>query len=225
MKKHTIGGDDRCGIYMILEIIKTHKCSVLFCEDEEIGGVGSRKFIKNKDLLEEISELKYMIELDRAGKYDAVFYDCNNIDFSSFIINNTGYLETFGSFSDISILAPAAGIAAVNLSCGYYKSHTELEEVVVEEMLNTIHVVKNLLEVECERFEYIDSEIHDMLFDNYDNYDFELGEESSVRLVVYMDDDFCSTTGRSEEECWGKFFLRNKDLSFYDVYDYDVFCV
>ena len=27
-----IGGDDRCGIYMILEIIKKYHCSVLFCE-------------------------------------------------------------------------------------------------------------------------------------------------------------------------------------------------
>ena len=28
-----IGGDDRCGVYMILEIINKYNCSVLFCED------------------------------------------------------------------------------------------------------------------------------------------------------------------------------------------------
>ena len=30
-----IGGDDRCGIYMIMEVINRYNCSVLFCEDEE----------------------------------------------------------------------------------------------------------------------------------------------------------------------------------------------
>ena len=43
-----IGGDDRCGIYMILEIIKKHKCSVLFCEDEEKGGIGAKKFVEEE---------------------------------------------------------------------------------------------------------------------------------------------------------------------------------
>lgn len=151
-----IGGDDRCGIYMILEIIKTHKCSVLFCEDEEIGGVGSNKFCKT-EYLKDLSGLKYLIELDRANKNDAVFYDCENDDFTKFITENTGYEEEWGSFSDISNLSPACGVASVNLSCGYYNAHTTSEYVVVEEMKRTIETVKSLLEVECEPFEYIES--------------------------------------------------------------------
>ena len=150
-----IGGDDRCGIYMILEIIKEYKCSVLFCEDEENGGIGSRKFCKT-EFINELSELSYLIELDRANANDAVFYDCYNPDFTKFITDNTGYKNDLGSFSDISTLAPACGVAAVNLSCGYYHAHTLEEEVNVEEMLNTIEVVKKLLAVECERFEYIE---------------------------------------------------------------------
>lgn len=149
-----IGGDDRCGIYMILQIAKTHKCSILFCEDEEVGGKGSRKFITTS-LAKELKELKYMIELDRANSKDAVFYSCDNKKFTSFICDNTGYKETWGSFSDISVLAPAAGIAAVNLSCGYYCAHQLAEKVNVEEMMNTIEVVKALLEVECDQFEYV----------------------------------------------------------------------
>ena len=151
-----IGGDDRCGIYIILEIIKTHKCSVLFCEDEEIGGVGSRKFCKSK-LIDDLSKLNYLIELDRANGTDAVFYDCENDEFTEFITKNTGYKTAWGSFSDISNLAPECGVAAVNLSCGYYNAHTTSEYVVIEEMMNTIEVVKKLLDVECEeQFEYIE---------------------------------------------------------------------
>ena len=40
-----IGGDDRCGIYMALKILDKVNCSVLFCEDEEIGSVGAKKFV------------------------------------------------------------------------------------------------------------------------------------------------------------------------------------
>ena len=151
-----IGGDDRCGIYMILEIIKEHKCSVLFCEDEESGGIGSRKFCKT-EFINDLEELKYLIELDRANGTDAVFYDCDNPEFTQFIEENTGYKEAYGSFSDISNLAPECMVAAVNLSCGYYHAHTEQEEVVVEEMLHTIETVKKLLTVECEKFEYIEA--------------------------------------------------------------------
>lgn len=150
-----IGGDDRCGIYMILEIIKTHKCSVLFCEDEESGGIGSGKFCKT-EFINELSDLKYLIELDRANENDAVFYDCDNNDFTKFIEDNTGYKEATGSFSDISNLSPACKVASVNFSCGYYNAHTTSEYVIVEEMLNTIETVKKLLDVECEQFEYIE---------------------------------------------------------------------
>lgn len=151
-----IGGDDRCGIYMILEIIKEYKPFVLFCEDEEIGCVGSKKFVATKDLINELCDLKFLIGLDRANKNDAVFYDCDNEDFTTFITETTGYKEAHGSFSDISYLAPGAGVAAVNLSCGYYSAHTLGEKVIVEEMLGTIEAVKKLLTAECEQFEYVE---------------------------------------------------------------------
>lgn len=149
-----IGGDDRCGIYMILEIIKEKKFSVLFCEDEEKGGVGSRKFCKSKHL-KTLKDIKYMIELDRTNSNDAVFYSCDNPEFTSFICNNTGYKETFGTFSDISVLMPEAKIAGVNLSCGYYRAHTEQEYVVLEEMQGAIEVVKQLADIKCDQFKYV----------------------------------------------------------------------
>lgn len=150
-----IGGDDRCGIYMILQIIKEFDCYVLFCEDEEIGGIGSNKFLKT-EYANDLFNLNYMIELDRANENDAVFYSCDNPDFTKFITENTGYKKAYGSFSDISHLAPFAGIAAVNLSCGYYNAHTLNEYVVPEEMLSTVEIVKYLLTLKCEPFKYIE---------------------------------------------------------------------
>ena len=44
MSPYGIGGDDRAGVYMILMLMRECHCHILFCEDEELGGVGARKF-------------------------------------------------------------------------------------------------------------------------------------------------------------------------------------
>ena len=137
-----IGGDDRCGVYMIFEIIKKYNCSVLFCEDEEIGTVGAKKFISSSTAKQ--VDVNYIIELDRKGSNDAVFYDCDNPDFEEFI--TAQYFSTAqGSFSDISVLAPALKRAAVNLSCGYYNAHKNSEYTRFSELQNCLDFVKSIL--------------------------------------------------------------------------------
>ena len=138
-----IGGDDRCGVYMILKIIKKYNCSVLFCEDEEKGLIGATKFTKAafaKDL-----DFNYIIEFDRKGKNDAVFYNCDNDEFEDFI--TAEYFEkSYGSFSDISAVAPFIGRAAVNLSCGYYNAHTSEEYTIFSQLKHCLRFVKTIIE-------------------------------------------------------------------------------
>lgn len=218
-----IGGDDRCGIYMILRIVEQYKCSVIFCEDEEIGCVGSKKFCNTK-YIEEIAKCKYMIGLDRAYSNDAVFYSCDNPEFTKFICDNTGFEKDYGSYSDISHLAPAAGIAAVNLSCGYYKAHTKDEYVVIEIMQRTIDKVKNLLEVECEQFEYIEEKYS--YGDFYGSY-YKYGDTVTGLVAYYNDEEgqenFVCAEGANEIECWGRLFTENSWLCFDDVIDFEIY--
>lgn len=149
-----IGGDDRCGIYMILEIIKENKCTVLFTEDEEIGCVGAEKFAKS-DIVDEV-QINYIVEFDRRGHEDAVFYDCANDEFEKFILS-TGYFKTaIGSFSDISTIAPILGVAAVNLSCGYYGAHTNKETIKLAEMERITEEAIKLIQTPTQSFEYIE---------------------------------------------------------------------
>ncbi len=153
-----IGGDDRCGIFIIMKIVKSLRCSVLLCEDEEVGCVGARKFTKT----EYINNLgvNYMIEFDRKGNSDAVFYSCDNEDFENFVTETTGFKTAAGSLSDISVLMPASQLCAVNLSSGYYKAHTKDEYVIYEEMLDTIEAAKALINAEVtEPFEYKEKKI------------------------------------------------------------------
>lgn len=231
-----IGGDDRCGIYMILEIVKDHKCSVLFCEDEESGGVGSSKFCQT-DLMKELEELHYLIELDRKGKNDAVFYDCDNPEFTEFILENTGYEDSWGSFSDISFIAPECGIAAVNLSCGYYDAHTTSEKVVMEEMFHTIDVVKKLLGVESKQYEYIECKWGNWRtsrksYDDWGYDDYYGGYHKSVlkndySTVLYVEWETSDNTiesdtfiGYDENDCLVQFFFNHPDVCWLKVTDY-----
>ncbi len=149
-----IGGDDRCGIFIIANLIKKYHCSVLLCEDEEIGTVGARKFTQT-DYINSL-DVNFMIEFDRRGKNDAVFYTCDNKDFTNHVLEHTGFKEAIGSFTDISVLMPASKLCGVNLSSGYYNAHTTNEYVVYDEMFDTINAAKALIEAECEKpFEYI----------------------------------------------------------------------
>ena len=208
-----IGGDDRCGIYMVLEVIKKYNCSVLFTEDEEIGGIGAEKFTKAKfakDL-----KFNYIIEFDRRGKDDAVFYDCDNPDFEEFITRDF-YKTSWGSFSDISTIAPFLGCAAVNLSCGYYQAHTVKEYVVVPEMNKSIEEACKILERTTEKdvFEYIEAE-HYNYKSYYDYY------EQKYYIIEYVDKGglhkFYDMYAHSKAEAIGKLWMLHNYLKYEDI--------
>lgn len=174
-----IGGDDRCGVYAILQLMYKHDCSILFCEDEEIGCVGTRKFIDTE--LASALEFNYIIELDRKGKTDAVFYECDNPEFEEFITKE--YFKTsYGTLSDISYLAPELGCAAVNLSCGYYNAHTVNEYIMTDELDKTIEQVDRLLArtTDDDKFEYIESE-----YGWYDWYGYRNSSQNNYSTDLY----------------------------------------
>ncbi|MGN0318701.1 MAG: hypothetical protein ACI4E1_12295 [Lachnospira sp.] len=205
-----IGGDDRAGVYILLEIIKKFPCSVLFCEDEEIGAVGADKFT-DTDFARQLS-FNYIIEFDRKGSNDAVFYDCDNPKFDEFITKDF-FKTSIGSFTDISILAPFFGCAAVNLSCGYYNAHTTSEYVIFPEMLNVIEEACKILErtTEKDAFEYIPCEKQS----TWDYWDFASSgsrkTSESYYIIEYEDEtgetQWYDTSAISMEEAIGKFCI------------------
>ena len=149
MSPQGIGGDDRCGVFALVNIYQSAQIKpwLLFCCDEEIGGLGAKAFClahQQLQLPNELNNLKFLIELDRKGKNDAVFYRCDNPDFEEYITGK-GFKTAQGSFSDISLIAPELNIAAVNLSCGYYSAHTRHEYINRSHLDNTIQKVINIV--------------------------------------------------------------------------------
>ena len=163
MSPQGIGGDDRCGCFALVKIYKSAQVKpwLLFTCDEEIGGVGAKAFChsrKQKQLPKEIDSLKFIVEIDRRGANDAVFYHCANTDFEAYITGK-GFKVAQGSFSDISLIAPELGIAAVNLSSGYYYAHTLHEFINRKELDETIGKIIDIINdaAKLPRFEYVES--------------------------------------------------------------------
>lgn len=165
------GFDDRAGIYAIIKIIEAgYKPHIVFTTDEEIGCVGASELAY---LPCPFKDIKYLIQLDRRGANDCVFYDCDNKEFEKYV-ENFGFVTNFGSFTDICELSPAWGVAGVNLSIGYQNEHTTSEVLFVGQMLDTIEKVKKMLSEKNIPFFKFNSiknfSYWDYYSDYYDNY-------------------------------------------------------
>ena len=151
------GFDDRAGIFAIVQIIRSGlKPHVIFTTDEEVGGLGASKLA---ELDCPFKDLKYVIELDRRGSNDCVFYDCENPKFTEYV-ESFGFEYNFGSYTDICEFCPTWKIAGVNLSIGYRDEHSVSEVLFVGRMYSTIEKVKKMLADAAnlkEPFEYIPS--------------------------------------------------------------------
>lgn len=226
-----IGGDDRCGVHIICNLLKM-KPSVLFCEDEEIGGKGANKFAST-DYIKNLG-VKLIVEFDRRGNNDAVFYNCDSPEFEKFVQETTGYTKNYGTFSDISIIAPRSGIAAVNLSSGYYSEHTPTEIIKYGEVLKAVEAGKKLIEATEKlenQFEYVARKYYQPSF-----FSGEYGGSGSrkstftdlnVSVSVYFE---CRDTGeyevgsgfgKTKGDAWYNFFKEYSYVCFDDIIDFE----
>lgn len=154
MSPQGIGGDDRCGVMMILEILKHRDCHVVFTEDEEIGCVGASYFALDSDVHK--PDVNCIIEIDRRGSDDAVYYYCENKDFEDFV-TSCGFKTAQGSYSDICEIAPELGVAAVNISSGYYNEHTTYEHIDMSVMRRNVSKLIKMIGRVDKKYEYVES--------------------------------------------------------------------
>jgi hypothetical protein len=185
MSPQGIGGDDRAGVHIIFQVLQNSRCHVLFCEDEEIGAVGAREFAKSAIR----PKVRYIIEVDRRGANDAVFYGCDNQKFTDFVCG-FGFTMERGSFSDISVIAPRLGIAAVNLSAGYHNEHTRSEFVDLAEMASVTERIDRMVNTQTGKFKYIERVRPTVHYNHYEQQVMDLwgymGETHSEKKELLM---------------------------------------
>ena len=149
-KARCLGGDDRCGVWIALQIIDdivkgilpaNSYCFGFFC-DEETGGNGSAAFSANSLVLPTA-----LIGLDRRNKNmgvpEVATYGYDNEELIA-IATRYGYTEQYGSFTDASNIAGESRVACINLSIGYNMEHTPNEYIGIDDMLFTLQFLRGV---------------------------------------------------------------------------------
>jgi di/tripeptidase len=149
-----IGGDDKCGIYACLELLKELPfLKAAFFVSEETGCHGSRKADKSF-----FSDVGYAIQFDAPENWmvtercwgttlferkSEFFKHCDVILKESF----PSKLQYFSHpYTDVYALKESFDFSCINISIGYYDYHTKNEYVVVEDVYNGIEVGKKMIE-------------------------------------------------------------------------------
>jgi len=154
-----LGADDRAGCAMWFDLYDgTH--SILITSGEESGLRGARR--ASHEIGNLLKEHSFVVEVDRRGDRQVVFYDVATDSFKKHIIKllcehdteGIPWVERQGSCSDISHICDAIGICGVNLSAGYWNEHRDEEQLMLGAWLHTRAALKRILKISThKRFE------------------------------------------------------------------------
>tara|TARA_B100000927_G_scaffold288996_1_gene284690 strand:+ start:193 stop:1032 length:840 start_codon:yes stop_codon:yes gene_type:complete len=158
MRPSGIGGDDKCGVYLCLEMLdKLDNVKVAFFVSEEIGCIGSNQADPNffKDVgyaIQYDSPKGNSMSLTLMGK--RLFSE--NSDFaekvSEPILEHGVTSWERHPYTDIWPLMEKFNFACLNLAAGYHRYHTDDEYVVVEEVQNAFNLGIKLHSILGENF-------------------------------------------------------------------------
>lgn len=143
---NTYGADDGAGVLSLIYFNRQSipKVAYLFTDLEEVGALGADAFSTDYSI-EDFPDLKFLVEIDRKGLGQCVFYNNEPEDFKDFIAQ-FGFREERGTSSDIRVIGRAFGIASVNLSAGYYNAHRNDEYLDLSHLAYTLSRIPALLE-------------------------------------------------------------------------------
>jgi tripeptide aminopeptidase len=191
-KQVGVGGDDKVGVWIALEMLKSFdriKCA--FFHSEEIGCVGSR----NADM-EWFKNVGYCFQADRRGNTDFVNSISGKLFSKKFsktikpILKHYGYKETSGAITDVGQLAEnGIGVCVANMSCGYYAPHSDEEVVEFEHANNCLNMIEMLVtELADNRYEFQFQTRYGNYNYNYD-YDYDYGDWYGANKSFWYGED------------------------------------
>jgi len=143
-----LGADDKNGIWIALKCLEKYDAIKLaFFVEEEIGCQGSMQ--ADMDFFK---DARFVIQPDRRGNNDLITSICGlelcSKEFISAVnAEKFGYREEDGLMTDIETLKiNGLEISAVNLSCAYYRPHTDTEFTVIKDLENCLAFVQHIIE-------------------------------------------------------------------------------
>lgn len=123
-----LGADDKNGLFLALSCLQRYgvlKCA--FFVGEEIGCVGS-----SMADTEFFKDCRFCVQIDRRGNSDMVTEISEMLCSEDFInaadCGSWGYEVSDGLMTDVEALREkGVEVSCINLSCGYYEPHTDME--------------------------------------------------------------------------------------------------
>jgi hypothetical protein len=215
--KEGLGADDRAGVAAILSVVEAGlKPHVLLLDYEESGCHGAKRAAHELGA----PDVNIIIELDRKGNEDSVYYSCDNPKMEAYV-NAFGFKTDHGTFTDITTLCPKWKIGGVNLSTGYYNAHSKDEYLVIKEWRTTVDKVIDILKSPpTEKFDYIEKTYqYSRWHDDYDSYD--RWETRSTGTGVYCPSicfialDFKDRYGGTYNQWFNYLSSNKKDIASY----------
>ena len=171
-----LGADDKCGIWIGLKCLqKFEALKLAFFVGEEIGCKGS-----GQAEMDFFSDCRFVIEPDRKGAEDLITQIgwtplCSDEFLKDIGYQKFGYKETDGMMTDIEALKDnGLAISCINLSCGYYKPHTDQEFVYKPALSNCLAFIEHIIKTCTKVYPHVDMtsqyERENYYYDVYDDY-------------------------------------------------------
>ena len=154
-----IGGDDKNGIYCCLDnLVREPVIKLAFFVDEEIGCVGSS--VCDMQFFKDVS---FVLQADRQGYKDVADRILGDVMFTGTFFeaiykNLVEYGRDIcdGGMTDVWQLSNnGVEVSVANFSCGYYKPHTSDEYVVIDELILTSILFRDII-----ASAYLDGEVY-----------------------------------------------------------------
>ena len=150
MQQTGIGGDDKCGIFIALQMLQNNtNMKAVFFRDEEIGCDGS----SNADMLF-FNDCNFVLQFDRRGNSDFItnasgiqLCGDNFIDAALPYFQYFGYSQAVGMMTDVMQLKiNGLDIACCNISAGYYEPHTDGEYISIDDVKICLKLAQCLID-------------------------------------------------------------------------------
>ena len=171
-----LGADDKCGLWIGLKCLQKFDCLKLaFFVGEEVGCKGS-----GLADMAFFDDCRFVIEPDRKGSEDLITQIgwtplCSDDFLKDIGFKKFGYKEAEGMMTDIEALKDKGlMLSCINLSCGYYRPHSNEEFVYKPALLNCLAFVEHIIKTCTQVYPHIDNtsyyERQNYYGDIYDDY-------------------------------------------------------
>lgn len=146
-----IGGDDKCGIFMCLVMLRDLEvCKCAFFRDEERGCIGSQ--LAN---ISWFNDCAFVLQSDRRGNSDIIRnsggVELYGAEFDAALkplMVKYGYSNAMGTITDVRALKEIGlNVCAFNISSGYYAPHSDEEYVIADDVARTVALCKEVAEI------------------------------------------------------------------------------